>query len=112
MLHGGEIAERIRIRQRSVFGKSLLQVGALHVMKAARVAAVVSGKNPPFGIDLDTEGIAAPFGEDFVALRFGMITPDKLAHRMHRLLVDPRALHVAGDGASLSGVEPAIGAPA
>ena len=43
----------------------------------------------------------------------GMIAPDQLAHRVHRLLagVQARAGHMAGDRRSLSRVEPAVGAP-
>ena len=78
--HRLEVAERVRIRQLAVLAEALLQVAALHVVKAAGVAAVVAAEDAALGVDLDAERVAAPFGEDLVLLLLGVIPPDELAH--------------------------------
>ena len=55
-------------------------------METAGVAAVVSREDAAFGIDLATEGVATPFGEDFESARLRMITPDELPHRAQKRL--------------------------
>ena len=65
--------------------------GALHVIKAAGVAAVVAGVDAALSVDLDAERIAAAFGEDLETLLLGMIAPDVLADHLDRRLLDCRA---------------------
>ena len=70
--------------------------------------------DPSLGVDLDAERVAAPFGEDLVAARLGVIAPDELAHRVDGLFagIEARPSHVAGDRRPLGRVKPAVGAPA
>ncbi len=111
VLHGREIAEGEGVRQRPVLAEALLQIGALDVVKAARVAAVVAGEDAALRVDLQAEGVAAALGEDFVAARLRVIAPDELAHRVDRRLLAAVVLDVAGDGAALAGVQPAVRPP-
>lgn len=87
VLHCGEVAERVRVAERAVLAEALLQVGSLHVVEAAGVAAVVAGEDPSVGVDLDAERVAPPFGEDFVAFRFGVVAPDVLPLREDAVLL-------------------------
>src|SRR5262245_27582732 len=73
--HWRKITKRIRIGERPVLVEALLQVGTLHVMKAARVAAVMARVNAALSVDLNAKRIAAPLGEDFVSPLLGMIPP-------------------------------------
>ena len=81
-------------------------------MKAARIAAVVPGVDAAQIIDFDAEGIAAPFGEDFEPLLFGVIAPDVLADHVDRGILAARAHNVGGDGTAVGAVKPAVGPPA
>ncbi len=112
VLHRGEVAEGIRVRERPVLVEPLAVVSPLDVVEPSGVAAVVARVDPPLRVDLDAEGIAAPLGEDLVASRLGVVSPDELAHRVDRLVARPRPLHPPADRAPLRGVEPAVGAPA
>src|SRR5438270_12194541 len=92
--------------------ETFLEVSALHVMEAARVAAVVAGEDSTFGIQLAAEGVAAALGKDFEAFGFGMVAPDLLAHGLgDGLFVEAWTQNARGDRAALTGVEPAIRAP-
>ena len=110
MLHRRKIAERKGVRQRPMLAEPFLIISSLNIMKSSSVAAVVTGIDASFGVDLDAEGVAASFGEDFVSSCLGIISPDELAHRVDGASFDPITPHVAGDGAALRGVEPTVGA--
>src|SRR6478672_8185725 len=82
-------------------------------MEAAGVAAVVTGKNSAFLVDLTAEGIASPFGEDLEAFGLRVIPPNLLAHRVGDwLLVQARAQDFRRNGATLAPVQPAVRSPA
>ena len=106
-----EEAEGIGIRELAMLLESLPVEPPLDIVESPRVAAVVAGKQPAFGIEFDAEGVSAPLREHLIASALGVIAPDALARRNHRRLVAPRPAHPAGDRAPLGGVEPAIGAP-
>ena len=74
-----------------MLAEAFLVVAALHVVKAAGVAAVVAGVDAALGVDFHAEGVAAPFGEDFIFLLLGVIPPDELPQRMDRHLVSRAA---------------------
>ncbi len=114
VLHGGEVAKGVGVRERSMLVEAFLEIGPLHVVKSPRVASVVSREDASLGVDLHAERVAAPLGKDLVASGFGVIAPDQLPHRVHRLLalVEARARHVAGHRRSLGRVDPAVGTPA
>ena len=76
VLHVFEKTEGIRVGKLPVLFKALAVVGPLHIVKAAGVPAVVPGKDSALRIDLAPERVAAPFGENFKALCFRVITPD------------------------------------
>src|SRR5690606_30766172 len=109
--HLGEVAERVRIRERAVLRESFLKVAALRIVEPARVAAVVAREDAAFRVDLDPERVAATFGEDLVAPRLGVIAPDELAHGAHGIVAPTRTNDRGRDGAPLSGVEPTVGSP-
>src|ERR1700722_7725428 len=90
-----------------------LEITALHIMKAARVATVVPGIDASFGVDLGTKGIAPSLGEHLIAVRLGMIAPDQFTHRVRGLFAGIKAWtsHVAGHRGSLRGIEPAVRTP-
>ena len=71
------------------------------LVEAARVAAVVAGEESAFGVNLHAERVAAALGKDLVTARLGMVTPDELAHRVHRRLLHAIALDMAGNRAAL-----------
>ncbi len=79
VLHRLEVAEGVGIGERAVLLEALAIIAALDVVEAARIAAVVAGEDAALLVDLDAEGVAAPFGEDLEALLLGMIAPDVLA---------------------------------
>src|SRR5439155_8437542 len=110
-LHLRKVTEGIGIGELTVLLEAFAQIRPLQVMKATGVAAVVAGENPALVVDLDPERVAAALGEDFVAMGFGMITPDVLALRRDKIR-RARAAHVCRYGAALGGVEPAVGSPA
>ena len=114
VLHGREVAEGKRVGQGPVLVEPLLIVAPLHVVEPARVAAVVSRIDPSLGVDLDAKRVATTFGKDLITARFGVISPDELAHRVVRLFtgIKPRTSDVAGDGRPLGRIKPAVGAPA
>src|SRR4051794_6540139 len=91
--------------------KALLRIAALHIVKAARVAAVVPAENAAFGIDLRSERVAAPFSKDFVLALLWMIAPDELAERMRYFLLT-RPANISRHRAALPTVEPTVGPPA
>src|SRR5215471_277293 len=111
MLHGWEVAEGVGVGQRAVLAEALLQIGALDVVEAARVAAVVAGEDTALAVDLQTESVAAALGEDFIAARLRMVAPDELAHRMHRRLLAAVTPDMARDGAALTGIQPTVRPP-
>ena len=67
-----------------MLGEPLLQIGPLHVMEASRIATIVAGKSAACRINFETECVTASFGEDFIALRLRMISPDVLPLGMNQ----------------------------
>ena len=110
-VHVREVTERIRIRELAVFLETFAQIRALHVVEAARVAAVVPGEKPAFVIELHAERVAAAFREHLVTLRLRVIAPDVLALRIHGVRL-AGAADVSCHRAALRGVEPAVRSPA
>src|SRR5262245_18003506 len=94
-----------------MLAEPFLEIRPLHIVKAARIAAVMPREQPALGIDLDAESVAAAFSEDFIAPALGMITPDELTQRVHRRLIDNGTDDIAADGAALRRVQPAVGPP-
>src|SRR2546423_570345 len=78
-LHCLEEAKGVRVGEDAMLLETLAIVAALHVVEAARVAAVVPGVDAAPVIDLDAEGVAASLGEDLETTLLGMIAPDVLA---------------------------------
>src|SRR5205823_4992852 len=95
--------------------ETFLLVGALRIIKAARVAAVVSGKSAALRIHLETKRVAAAFGEYFKAFRLGMISPNELAQKMNRFGVG--TVHAGPDNissgcAAARAIKPSVRTPA
>ena len=115
--HHRQFAERVRIARRAKLARvdTLFQiVAALDVVPASRFPAIVAGVEAALGVDLETKSVAAPFGENLVGARLGMIAPDHAAFE-----VDPRRVRwvesgpcdAAGSRAALRAVKPAVHAP-
>src|SRR4051812_30248423 len=115
MAHRFEITERVWIGERPMLFEPLLFVGALRIIKAACVAAVVTGKRATLRIHLETKRVAAAFGENFKTFRRGMVPPDQLTEEMHRFgvrTIHARANNVASGCAAAGAIKPAIRSPA
>ena len=111
VLHRREVPEGIGVRQRAVLGETLSLVGSLDVMESPGIATIGPRENASLGIDFHPEGVSATLGKDLVLSCFGMVSPDQLAHRVCRFLVDSWSRDVTGRRASLAGVQPSIGTP-
>ena len=107
--------ERIVWRPKLARAFTLLEVEAtLHVMKTARAAAVVTGKQPADSIELQPKHVAAAFGENLELARLRAVTPNHAAFE-----VNPRCAQRidAGPGdaathrAALRAVQPAVRPP-
>ena len=59
--HRREVTEGVGIGEGSVFLEALLQIGALLIVEAPRVSAIVARENPPEVVDFAAEGVAAAF---------------------------------------------------
>ena len=59
-VHRREVAEGIRVRQLAVLLEALLQIAALHVVEAARVAAVVAGEDAALRRRISTPNALPP----------------------------------------------------
>ena len=118
MFHGWEITEGKWVRKWAVFGKTLLQVGPLRVVKSSRIASIMPRECTSGGIQFQSKGVAAAFRKDFVLLLFRMVAPNVLPLRSDngcRSLVvfgfRRTERHGGGHGAALSRIEPAIWTP-
>ena len=81
-------------------------------MKATRVPAVVTGKNPAFTVNLTAERVATTFGKNFEPARLRVITPNLLPHGVrHRLFVQSRTHHAGSHRAALATIEPSVRSP-
>src|SRR5437660_53176 len=72
-------AEGIRIGRWAVFTRvePLFEIqAALDEVPAVGDTAVMTGEEPPFGIEIEAEVVTAAFGEDFVYFLFRVISPD------------------------------------
>ena len=94
-----------------MLAEPLAGIAALDIVEAAGVSSVVSGKDPPLGVDLEAEGVASALREDLVASRLGMVAPDELAHGVERWFVAAEASDRPRNGAALRAVEPAVRPP-
>lgn len=81
MVHLGEVTEGVGVGEFAVLLEAFLEVGALGVVEAAGIAAVVAGEDSACVIHFYAEGIAATFREDFIAAGFGLVAPDVLSER-------------------------------
>ena len=115
--HRVEKAERERIRLRAELPRinPLLQhQRALHVVKAARLAAVVPRVQAAFGIEIQLERIAPALRENFIHLRRRMVAPDHARLAIHAGKI--RRIHAgardaARRRAALRAVKPAVRPP-
>ena len=115
--HRRKITEGVGIGEGSVFLEAFLKIGALLIVEAPRVSAVVARENPPAVIDLAAEGVPAAFREHFVHPPLGMVAPDVLTLRIvglgiERFSVGPMDPNVGRHRAALCPVEPSVGTPA
>src|SRR4051812_25445052 len=109
--HRLQETECIGISKCAMLLEAFAVIAALHIMEAARIAAVVPGKNAAQAVDLDAERIAAAFRENLETLLIRLISPNMLAdHRHGRALVAGDG-NLRGDGAAVGAVQPAIGPP-
>src|SRR6476620_21074 len=104
--HRFEKAERVWVREDAVLLETLAIVAALHVVKAARIAAVVPREDAAQVIDLDAKRVAAAFGEHFESLLFRMIAPDVLADHRHRRALGAGHRDLCRDGAAMRSIQP------
>ena len=95
-----------------MLGEALAQVTPLHVVEAPRITAVVPGEQPALRVELHPKRVAAALGEDLVAARPGMVTPNVLPHRWNLFFIETGPTHFRGNRAALRGVEPAVRPPA
>ena len=109
VLHVLKIAEGIRIGERAVFAPAFDAIAALLEVHATGLAAVGAGEDAALAVNVEAEGVAAAFGVDFEGLLLRMVAPDALALPFHILGV--RAADIAGGGAAIRTVEPAVHAP-
>ena len=115
--HHVEKAEGERMSGRPEFSRidALLQhQRLLHVVKAARPAAVVAGVQPSLAVEIQLEHIAAALRENLVGFRGWMIPPDHAAlvkHAGEIRRVHAGARDAARRGAALPAVEPAVRSP-
>src|SRR5882762_11866017 len=56
--HRRKITKSKRVGERAMLFEPFLQIRALHVMKTASVASIVTGKDASFGIQFAPEGVA------------------------------------------------------
>ena len=106
--HVLEPAEGIRIGERAVFAPAFDAVAALLVVHAAS-GSVRAGKEAAFAVEVEAEGVSAALGVDFKSLLLRMVAPDALAFPFHVLGVG--TADVAGGGAAVGTVQPAVHAP-
>ena len=112
--HRAKFAERKLMSRRAKLAGvfALLEVDAvLDEVPAARVAAVVSAKEISLCVELQTERVAAAFGENLECLSCRMIAPDHAALEIDGRRVESRTGNAASHGAALPAVEPAIRPP-
>ena len=92
-------------------------VAPLHIVKPARITAIVTGIDSSLRVDLYPKGIAATLSENLEAMGLGLVTPSKLAHAVNRLesrngiVVQPMQNEVSCYGAPVGGVNPTIRPP-
>src|SRR5215471_3033371 len=95
-----------------MFIEPLLQVGTLHVMKAARIASVMARENSSLLIYFAAERVATAFGKHLETTRLWMIPPNLLAHGVRDwLLIQPGAHHIGRHSAALAPIKPAVRSP-
>jgi hypothetical protein len=109
MLHVLKPAEGVGIGERAVFAPAFDAVAALLIVHATGGATVGAGEDAALAVDVQAEGIAAAFGVDFEDLAAGMVAPDALAFPLH--VFGGGAADIAGGGAAVGAVEPAVHAP-
>ena len=62
-----EVAVGVRIVQRAVLGEAFDVVAALHLVQADALAVVGAGDGVAVAIEIESPGVAAPFGEQLEA---------------------------------------------
>src|SRR6267154_4966538 len=72
------VAERVRIVQRPVFAEAFDIVAALHLVQSDLLAEVCSRDDVAVLVEIESPGVAAPFGEQLELMRERMVTPDAL----------------------------------
>ncbi len=87
---------------------------ALDEVPTAGAPAVVSGVEAADGIELESVGVAAAFGEDLEGPCLRVVAPHHATFEVHAGRVrgiEARSTHATGHGAALTAVEPSIGSP-
>src|SRR5439155_2994577 len=95
-----EVAERVRIVQRPVFAETFDIVAALHLVQPDLLAEIRSRDDVAVFVEIESPGVATPFGEQLELMRERMVTPDAL------LKFD--AANMSRYRAPLSAVKPAV----
>ena len=98
-----EVAERVRIVQRPVFAETFDIVAALHLVEPDLLAEIRSRDDVAVLVEIESPGVAAPFGEKLELMRERMVTPNAL--------LKFEAANVSGYRAPLRAIEPAVGPP-
>ena len=109
VLHVFEVTKGVRVGERAVFAPAFDAVAALFVVHATGAAVVGAGEDAAFAVDVQAEGVATAFGVDFEGFFLRMVAPDALAFPLHILGVGTG--NVAGGGAAIGAVKPAVHAP-
>src|SRR3989442_5237159 len=73
-----EVAEGVRIVQRPVFAEAFDIVAALHLVQPDLLAEVCSRDDVAVLVEIESPGVATPFGEQLELMGERMVTPDAL----------------------------------
>ena len=78
MFHERQQTEGIRVTDIAVLAlRSFFVIPSLHIIETTRASPVMTGIDATVSIHFQAKSITAPFGKQFVAFCFRMITPDR-----------------------------------
>ena len=103
--------ESVGVREGPVFTEVLPVEPSLEE-KVGGKFVVGAGEEAALGVEFAAPNVAATFGENLIDFLRGVIAPHELTAAAHGGGVGACHDDIGGDGGALSGVEPAVGAPA